>query len=43
MSPPFRTSERDDERELRTRALGDDINIRRGGGRNSSHEINKDN
>jgi hypothetical protein len=43
MSPPFRTSEWDDERELCTRTLGNDVNIRRGGGGNSSREINRDN
>jgi hypothetical protein len=43
MSLPFRTSEWDDERELRTRTLGDDVNIRRGGGGNSSREMNRDN
>jgi hypothetical protein len=43
MSPPFRTSEWDDERELRTRTLGDDVNIRRGGGGNSSCKMNRDN
>jgi hypothetical protein len=30
MSPPFRTSEWDDERELCTQTLGDDVNIRQG-------------
>jgi hypothetical protein len=39
MSPLFHTSEWDDEKELRTRTLGDDVNIRRGGGGNSSCEI----
>jgi hypothetical protein len=43
MFPPFRTSEWDDERELRTRTLRDDVNIRRGGGGNSSREMNRDN
>jgi hypothetical protein len=43
MSPPFHTSEWDDERELRTRTFGDDMNIRRGGGGNSSREMNRDN
>jgi hypothetical protein len=43
MSPPFRTSEWDDERELRTRTFGDDMNIRQGGGGNSSREMNRDN
>jgi hypothetical protein len=43
MPPPFRTSEWDDERELCTRTFGDDVNIRRGGGGNSSHEMNRDN
>jgi hypothetical protein len=43
MSPPFRTSERDDERELYTRTLGDDVNIMRGGGGNSSREMNRNN
>jgi hypothetical protein len=43
MSLPFRTSEWDDERELRTRTLGDDVNIMRGGGWNSSREMNRDN
>jgi hypothetical protein len=43
MSPPFRTSEWDDERELCTRTLGDDVNIRRGGGGNSSRKMNRDN
>jgi hypothetical protein len=43
MSPPFRTTEWDDERELRTRTLGDDVNIRRGGGGNNSREMNRDN
>jgi hypothetical protein len=43
MSPSFRTSEWDDERELRTWTFGDDMNIRRGGGGNSSREMNKDN
>jgi hypothetical protein len=43
MSPPFRTSKWDDERELCTRTLGDDVNIRQGGGGNSSREMNRDN
>jgi hypothetical protein len=43
MSPPFRTSEWDDERELRTRTLGDDINIRQDGGGNNSRKMNRDN
>jgi hypothetical protein len=43
MSPPFRTSKWDDERELCTRTLGDDVNIRQGGGGNSSCEMNRDN
>ena len=30
MSPPFRTSEWDDEKELHTQTFGDDVNIRRG-------------
>jgi hypothetical protein len=43
MSPPFRTSEWDDERELRSQIIGDDVNIMRGGGGNSSREMNTDN
>jgi hypothetical protein len=43
MSPPFRTSEWDDERELHIRTLGDDVNIMRGGGGNSSRKMNRDN
>jgi hypothetical protein len=43
MSPPFRTSEWDDERELHTRIIGDDVNIMRKGGGNSSREMNRDN
>jgi hypothetical protein len=43
MSLPFHTSEWDDERELCTRTLGDDVNIRRGGGGTSSREMNRDN
>jgi hypothetical protein len=41
VSPPFRTSEWDDKRGLRTRIIGDDVNIMRGGGGNSSHEMNR--
>jgi rhamnose utilization protein RhaD (predicted bifunctional aldolase and dehydrogenase) len=43
MSPPFHTSEWDDERELCTRIIGDDVNIMRRGGGNSSRKMNRDN
>jgi hypothetical protein len=43
MSPPFRISEWDDERGLRTRIIGDDVNVMRGGGGNSSREMNRNN
>ena len=43
MSLPFRTSEWDDEKELHTRIIGDDVNIIRDGGRNSSYKMNRDN
>jgi hypothetical protein len=43
LSPPFRTSEWNDERELRTRIIGDEVNIMRGGGGDSSCEMNRDN
>jgi hypothetical protein len=43
VSLPFHTSEWDDERGLRTRIIGDDVNIMRGGGGNSSREMNRDN
>jgi hypothetical protein len=43
MSPPFRTSEWDDERELCTWIIGDDVNIMRGSGGNRSHDMNRDN
>jgi hypothetical protein len=42
-SPPFRSSEWDDDRGLCTRIIRDDINIMRGGGGNSSREMNRDN
>ena len=40
---PFCTSEWDDEMELCTRSIGDDVNIRQGGGGNSNREMNRDN
>ena len=43
MSLPFCTSQWDNERELHTWTLGDDVNIRRGDGGNSSCEMNRDN
>jgi hypothetical protein len=43
VSPPFRTSEWDDERGLYTWIIGDDVNIMRGGGGNSNCEMNRDN
>jgi hypothetical protein len=39
----FDTSEWDDERVLHTRIIGDDVNIMRGGGGNSSRKMNRDN
>jgi hypothetical protein len=43
VSPPFCTSEWDDEREFSTQIIGDDVNIMRGGSGNSSREMNRDN
>ena len=42
MSPPFCASGWDDERGLCTQTLGDDDNIRQGGGGDNSREINRD-